>query len=140
MQKVKGVLMANKVIIFGLLSAVAMTVQELSSEYATDYKVLALAAFVAAVSFLAKNLRGQWATIIGSVLPSLVVILDKVETHTPITWGAMGSAMVLAFLGVVAPPAKSLSYETSPVVAEAKKEAAEIDASSEPPKTPPVAK
>lgn len=138
MQKVKVFLSDNKVIIFGLLSAAAMTVQQLTSQFATDYKVLAFAAFVASISFLAKNLRGQWASILGSLLPTLAVMLDNIETHTPLSWPGLIGGVGLALSGLFAPPAKSLSYEKTPEIVAAKKDAATIDASAEPPKNPPV--
>lgn len=138
MQKLKAFLLANKVIIFGLIAAGAMTYQQLSSQFPTDYKVLIFAAIVAALGFLSKNLRGQWASILGSLLPSLGVVLDQMETHTHISTGALIGGIALALSGVFAPPAKSLSYEKTPEIVAAKKDAADIDASAQPPKNPPV--
>jgi len=138
MQKVITFLNANKVLLFGLFSAVAMTVQQLTSTYATDYKVLALAAIVAALGFLAKNLRGQWASIIGSLVPSVTVVLTNLESHTPISWWQFGGAVALALGGVFAPPSKSLSYETSPTIVAAKTQASQTDAAQD--KSVPVSK
>lgn len=138
MQKVKEFIQSNKVILFALLNAGAMTYQQLSSQFPTDYKVLGFAVFVASIGVLAKDLRGQWASILGSLLPSLGVVLDQMETHTPITWPAIIGAAALALGGVFAPPAKSLSYEKSPEIVEAKKDAANIDSNAQPPKNPPV--
>lgn len=138
MQKLKAFLVANKVLIFAMLSAGALAVQQITSAYPNDYKIWALAGVVAAIGVLAKDLRGQWPTIIASLLPSLGAILTAMETNAPISWWQLIGSVAVAVGGVVAPPAKSLSYETSPVVTEAKKEAAAADASAIPPKTPPV--
>lgn len=138
MQKIKAFLSDHKVLIFGLFSAAIMTVQQLSSDYPTDYGVLAFAALIATISYLSKSLRGQWPTILGSVLPSLGVVLTSMETHTQIGWWQLIGSLGLAIGGAVAPPAKSLSYEKTPVIEAAKGQASSIDASSQPPKTPPV--
>lgn len=138
MQKLKDFISANKVLVFGLIAAGAMTYQQLSSQFPTDYKVLGFAAFVASIGFLAKSLRGQWASILGSLLPSMGVILDQMETHTHITWAALIGGVAFALSGVFAPPAKSLAYEKTPEIVAAKKDAANIDASAQPPKNPPV--
>lgn len=125
----KQFLNANKVLIFGLLSAMVMTAQTLLSSGPTDYKVLALSVVIAGIGFLAKNLRGQWATILGSILPTFGVVLTKTQSNDPISWGLVSVAAVAAVLGAVAPPPKSLSYESSPEIANAKQEAKVADAS-----------
>jgi hypothetical protein len=121
---------ANKVVLFGILSAGILAVQQLASQYPKDYKVLGLAAFIAILSFLAKNLRGQWGSILGSLLPSLGIVLANLETTppTPISWWQFAGAIALAVGGVLAPPAKSLSYEQSPTITAAKTQAATSDA------------
>jgi hypothetical protein len=131
-------LMANKVLLFGLAGAIAMTVQQYTSSGPVDYKVLALAALVAGIGFLAKNLRGQWATILGSLLPVLGVLFTNVQGHTAISWSYVFSSAALAIAGVFAPPTKSLSYEQSPAIVQAKQQAAVTDAAQS--KTPPVGK
>jgi hypothetical protein len=131
---------ANKVILFGILSAGILAVQQLASQYPKDYKVLGLAAFIAVLSFLANNLRGQWASILGSLLPSLGIVLTNIEAvpPVPISWWQFAGAAALAIGGVLAPPAKSLSYEESPAIVQAKAQAATSDAAQS--KSVPVAK
>jgi len=128
----------NKVLIFGLLAAVAMTVQQYTEAGPVDYKVLALAAVIAAIGFLAKNLRGQWATILLSVLPSLGIILTNVQSHVPISWSQIIASAAIAIGGVFAPPTKSLNYEKAPEIVVAKQQAAASDAAEN--KTPPASK
>ena len=129
---------ANKVLIFGLLSAIAMTVQQYTGSAKVDYKVLGLAALVAAIGFLAKNLRGQSATILASLVPSLGIILTQAQSNVPISWMQIMTSAAIAIAGVFAPPTKSLAYEQAPAIVAAKQEAAVSDAAAA--KTPPVAK
>jgi hypothetical protein len=133
-------LSSNKVILFGILSAGILAVQQLASQYPKDYKVLGLAAFIAVLSFLAKDLRGQWGSILGSLIPSLGIVLSNLETvpPTPIAWWQFFGAVALAIGGVLAPPAKSLAYESSPAIVQAKAQAATADAAAS--KSTPVAK
>jgi hypothetical protein len=120
---------ANKVVLFGIVSAGILAVQQLASQYPKDYKVLGLAAFIAVLSFLANNLRGQWGSILGSLLPSLGIVLANIEAvpPVPISWWQFAGAVALAIGGVLAPPAKSLSYETSPTILAAKAQGAQSD-------------
>jgi hypothetical protein len=131
---------ANKVVLFGILSAGILAVQQLASQYPKDYKVLGLAAFIAILSFLAKDLRGQWGSILGSLLPSLGIVLSNLESvpPVPISWWQFAGAVALAIGGVIAPPAKSLQYEFSPSIAQAKAQAATADAAQS--KSTPVSK
>jgi|ERR1700748_199772 len=138
MQKVKQFLIDNKVFLFGILSAAIITVQQLATSYPKDYRLFILAAFFAGISYSARNLRGQWGSILGSLIPSLGIALNNMETHTPISWFSLAGAAALAVMGVIAPPAKSLSYETTPEITAAKQDAAKADAAAEPPKNPPV--
>jgi hypothetical protein len=133
-------LSANKVLIFGIISAGILAVQQLASTYPNDYKVLGLAAFYAILGFLAKDLRGQFASIISSLIPSVLIVLNNSEHVPPIptNWLEIGGAAVIAILGVIAPPAKSLSYETSPAISGAKAAAASTDKAKS--TSPPVSK
>lgn len=122
-------LTTNKVIIFGIISAGVLAAQQLASQYPKDYKVLGLAAFIAILSFLAKDLRGQWGSILGSLIPALGIVLSNIESvpPIPISWWQFAGAVTLAVGGVMAPPAKSLSYEQSPTIVAAKMQAAASD-------------
>lgn len=124
-------LTANKVVLFGILAAGILAVQQLASQYPADYKVLGLAAFVAVLSFIAKDYRGQFGSIVGSLVPTLAIVLSNMEHIPPIptNWWEIGGAVSLAIGGVIAPPAKSLSYEKSPTILAAKAQGAKTDAS-----------
>lgn len=109
----------NKVLIIGLLSAVALAMNELFVKGQSSTKALVFAAFIAALSFLANNLRGQWATIAGILGTSLATYVTMDQTGT-ISWPQLIMQAVIALLAVVAPPAKSRGYEHSNTIEQAK--------------------
>jgi cell division protein FtsW (lipid II flippase) len=108
-----------KVVILGLISAVALALNELFIQHESSTKVLVYAAFLAAVSFLAKNLRGQWATIAGIVGTALSTYITQ-EQSGSISWPQIIMQAVIAFLAVVAPPPKSRGYEHTQTIQNAK--------------------
>jgi cell division protein FtsW (lipid II flippase) len=108
-----------KVVIIGLISAVALALNELFIQGEASTKVLVYAAFLAALSFLAKNLRGQWATISGIVATALSTYITQEQSGT-ISWPQIILQAVIAFLAVVAPPAKSRGYEHTQTIQNAK--------------------
>jgi hypothetical protein len=140
MQKLIALWTANKVFILGLVGAVGMVLEQYMNEANPDYKVIGFAAAIAAISYLAKSLRGQWVSVLGVLGTSLSTVATAVESGNKVSWFQIIVSTILAIVSAVSPAGKSLSYETSPVVTEAKKEAAVIDSQSEPPKNPPVSK
>ena len=128
----------NKVLLLGLLGAVLVVLQQFLTQSTVDYKVVGFGVAIAILSFLAKNLRGQVASILGLLGSSVGTIAATIETGGKVTWIQVVISLIVAILGVVAPPAKSLSYETSSGVVAEKAEAAKMDASKQPPVTPPV--
>lgn len=128
----------NKVLLIGLLAAIIMDLQQVLSEPQVDWRVIGLSVAIVVTSFLSKNLRGQWITILGSVGASLSIILTSVSGHVPISWFQIVSTLVLNILSAVSPAGKSLAYEQSPTVETAKAQAKQIDASKNPPVNPPV--
>jgi hypothetical protein len=129
----------NKVLLFGLASAIAINLQQyFSTGNATNWPTIFLSSGIVVTAFLAKNLRGQWITILGSVGSFLTVLLNSVDTNTPIVWRTAILTLVVSILAAVAPAGKSLSYEQSAPVEAAKAEAKAIDAAKKPPVNPPV--
>lgn len=129
----------NKVLLIGLLSAIAMDVQQyFSNGEVVTAPVILISVGVAVTSFLAKNLRGQWITISGALGSLFLVIQSSIISHVPISWGLAISTLVLNLLAAVAPAGKSLAYEQSPTVEAAKAQAKAIDASKVPPVNPPI--
>lgn len=112
----------NKVLILGLLSAIALAVYELMKSGESSSKVLAFAAALAATSWMANNLRGQWATIAGVVGTAISTYLTMEQQGT-ISWAQLILQIVIALLAVVSGPAKSRAYESTSTIASAKAEA-----------------
>jgi hypothetical protein len=108
-----------KVLIVGLLSAVALALSDVFQTGGATTKGLVFAAFIAALSFLANNLRGQWASIAGIFGTALATYITMDQTGT-ISWPQLIIQAVVALLAVVAPPAKSRGYEHTMTIEQAK--------------------
>lgn len=121
----------NKVFIFGLIQFVLTTIVELTSDEKGIYStyIIAYSAVVAALTYLGRNLRGQWASISGAVLSSVMVFGGLHDSQIPITFQIIATRVIMpltiAILGIFfTSPPKSREYEhTEPIVA-AKAEAA----------------
>jgi hypothetical protein len=112
----------NKVIIVGLLSAMALALSELLKTGESSTKVLVFSALLAAASFLANNLRGQWASIAGLVGTALTTYLTMESTGT-ISWAQIILQLVIGYLAIISAPAKSRAYEHHPTISKVKKDA-----------------
>lgn len=112
----------NKVLIIGLLSAIALPVYELLKNGETSTKVLVMSGAVALTSYLARNLRGQWATIAGAVGTMLATYIIQDQTGLPISWAQIIMQGLVLLLAASAPPPKSRGYESTAIIMEAKKE------------------
>jgi hypothetical protein len=85
-------------------------------------------ALIAGAGFLANNLRGQIASIIGLLGNTLTVFLTMQENGT-VSWAQLLIQFMIGVLAILAAPAKSEGYEKSPIIEEAKKEGEEIQPS-----------
>lgn len=110
-----------KVIILGCLSAIALGVYEATKGDQSSTKVLVFAALLAAMSFLANNLRGQWASIAGLVGNAITTYITM-ETNGTISWQQLLLQFIVGFLAVVAPAAKSRGYEHTATIQAAKRD------------------
>lgn len=118
----KEFLHKNKVLIVGLLSAIALPVYELIQKGETSAKVIAMSAAVALTAYLSRNLRGQWGTIAGIIGTMLATYITQDQTGQPISWAQIVLQGVILFLAASSAPAKSVGYEQAPVIAQAKQE------------------
>lgn len=110
-----------KVLIIGLLMAIALPIQELIVTHTTSVQVLVFAAFTAALSYVARNFRGQWATISGLLGTTLATYITM-QTDGTVSWAQLVLQFVIALLAALSPPAKSRAYENTPEIKLAKKE------------------
>lgn len=125
----------NKVVIIGFLTAVALAVSELIKGGESSTKVLIFSAAIAAASWLARNLRGQWATITGLLGSALSTYLTMVQAGT-VSWSQLILTLVVSLLAVLSAPAKSIGYEHTDIIMEAKKEGELTNPTSAPPNPP----
>ena len=118
-QTIKTFLGSNKVFILGLLAALAVTLQQFIGEPAVDWKSVGLAGGMAILSFIANQWRGQGLTITG-IVGTLAYTFISNWGGGQIDWSQLILISVVAILGAVAPPAKSVDYENSDTIVKAK--------------------
>lgn len=111
----------NKVLLIGLLSAIALPLYDLVSKGETSVKILTVAFLAAATSYLARNLRGQVATILG-IVGTIVATYFTDTTTNPISWAQITLQAVILYLAAVTPPAKSVGYERTTEIKKAKRQ------------------
>lgn len=109
----------NKVFLVGLLSAVAMVLQQFTTAD-PDYKAIALACGLAVLSFVANAWRGQGVTILGIIGIAAGVFVNSYQAGQHLSWTAMIGSFVAALLAAVAPPPKLATYEKDPNIEAAK--------------------
>lgn len=122
----KDFLSKNKVLIIGLLSAIALPVYDLIKNGETSTKVLVMSAAVALTSYLSRNLRGQWQTIAATFGTMLATYMTQEAGEQPISWAQIIGQGIILFLAAASAPAKSIGYEKTPVIVAAKEEGEKI--------------
>lgn len=111
----------NKVLLIGLLTSVALPLYDLVSKGETSAKVLVVAFLGGTTSYLARNLRGQVATICG-IVGTIVATYFTDSIDHPISWAQITLQALILYLAAVSPPAKSVGYERTSIIEEAKKQ------------------
>ena len=109
----------NKVFLLGLLSAIALTVQQFATQPEVDYKVIGYAAIMAILSFIANQWRGQGVTVMG-IIGTLAGAFVTIQSTGHFTWNQFILSAIAALLAAVAPPPKPLSYEHNDNIVAAK--------------------
>lgn len=112
-----------KVLITGLIAAVAIAIQPLVVETAEHVKwpVLGVAAGMTALSFLANNLRGQGATILGIIGITADVSYNLLEKGQ-FSWEKAGLMALIAYAFAHIGPPKTVGYEKTATIESAKEE------------------
>jgi hypothetical protein len=96
----------NKVLILGLLGSITVVLQQyFGSAEPADYKVVGFGVLLAALSFLAKNLQGQVASIVGVLGTAVGTIAATIQTGGKITWVQIILSSLVAIIGVITPAA-----------------------------------
>lgn len=109
----------NKVLLLGLLGSIGLALSAFVGQQAIEVKPLAYAVLTAALSYLANNLRGQWVSVAGIFGTLLSTYITMEQTGT-ISWQQLILQGIVAFIAVVAPPAKSRGYEHTDEIVMAK--------------------
>ena len=117
----KAFLMKHKVVILGMLAAVALAISEMVKGGEASVKVLVFSGLIAAASWIARNLRGQFATITGLIGNSLAAYLTMQETGS-VSYAQLVLQLIISVLAALSAPAKSSGYEKTEVIKDAKKE------------------
>lgn len=120
-------LQKNQVFLSGLAAAVTLVLQQFIMQPEIDYKALGLAVLLAVAGYIGNQFRGKGVTVAG-FLGVAATALTTIYATGNFTWTQFGFAVLVGFLALVAPPAKSVEYEKSPTIVTAKEEAKEIKA------------
>ncbi len=129
MTKIKNLWMEYKVFIFGLAGAILLTLQQFSSETQVDGKVVGIALGMAAISYVAKNWRGQSASIIG-IIGNFGYAFETVLNTGHFTWAQLIIQLTLVFGFAFMPDPKSRGYEQTATIKNAKIEGEVIQPAS----------
>lgn len=121
---IKTWLSKNKVIISGSISAAITAVIAFTVEANINWILVLMAVIQAVGGYLGRNLRGQAGSIVGLVVGMMISVLPNLLSHIPIDWQhellyVVGQVGVI-FFGLTSPPAKSLGYEKTDTIIEAK--------------------
>jgi hypothetical protein len=123
MKKLKQLWLKNKVLITGAIGAIIIGILQLRGNNPTWYAI-SMASIVAFSSWVANNLRGQWASITGILLTVTINFLTMQHNNVPFdTMGLFMFAIEQAgilFFGYSIPPLKQQQYEEDPMIRNAK--------------------
>ena len=111
---------ANQVLLTGLISAIAIALQQfMGTGNPTDWKVIGFAVLLAIASWAGNNLRGKGVSVVG-LLGVAGYALTSVAVNGTINLNQLILAFLVGMGALVAPPPKNESYEQSPTIVAAK--------------------
>src|ERR1700749_2617289 len=100
LQKIEAFLSGSKVFILGSLAAAGVVLQQYVTQPTVDYKVLGFAVLIAILSYLAKNLKGSVASLLG-VVSSAVLTISQVAVGGSVSWTQLILSTVIALIGII---------------------------------------
>jgi hypothetical protein len=126
MSKFKSYFNKNKVFILGLLSAIAVSLQQfVGTELSVDYKVVGFASLIAVVSYIANQWRGQGLSITGIIGNAATVFITQHSTGQ-FSWEQFILQTIILIISLSSPDPKSRGYENTRAIVDAKKKGEEI--------------
>jgi len=130
-------LMKYKVFLTGLAGAIALALQQFiqNPEGEIDWKIIGMAALMAVAGYVANEWRGQVGTI-GGFVGIVAGTFYSVNTTGHFSWAYFILSVLIGYLTSVAPPPKSIGYEQSAIIQNAKAEGEAIKPSTAPPNPP----
>ncbi len=111
--------MDNKVLITGILSAIAVALQGSIGQDVTNWAAIGFAVLMAVLGFIANEWRGQGMTIFGILGTGAYVFTQLQQTGT-FTWNQFILMVIAAILSSVTGPPKPKTYEEDPTIMRAK--------------------
>lgn len=111
----------NKVLIFGLILAAVLPVYDLIQNGTTTTADLIVAASAAAAAYLSRNLRGQWQTLAG-IAGTVIASYATQKSGGHVQWWQLLMQGLILYLTASMPPAKSVAYEQTPTIMNAKQQ------------------
>lgn len=120
----------NKVFVFGGIAAIIEAVVAFTSQETINWVLVGMAALTALAGYLGRTLRGQVGSIVGIIFTLILGILPSLISKTPVDWEhqllwTLGQIGAL-FFGLTAPPAKTIGYERTETIKDAKEEGKDI--------------
>jgi hypothetical protein len=112
----------NQVFLSGLAGALTLVLQQFINTAEINYKAVGLAVLLATASYIGNQWRGKGVTVLG-FLGVAATAFATIQSTGHFTWAQFGLSVLVGFLAMVAPPPKSIEYENSTPIAEAKAEA-----------------
>jgi hypothetical protein len=114
LQKIETFLAGNKVFFLGLLGSIGTAISAFIGQ-TVNLEVLALAVVIAGLSYAAKTLTGNVASLIGVLGSSVATIYTAVVNHGAVNWQQLFITAIAATLAVVSGGASSTTVVTPPV-------------------------
>ena len=118
---IKNFFTKNKVLLLGLLSAIAVAIKGFTAGPEIQWKAVGFAALMAALSYIANQWRGQGVTALG-IMGTLAYTFVQLNQSGTFTWNQFILMSIAAILAAVAPPPKPVTYEENPMIEKAKEE------------------
>jgi uncharacterized protein YcfJ len=112
----------NQVLITSIASALIMFLQPvIDSGQEIDWKVIGLGALAVVAGIIGNEFRGKGQSIAG-ILGAIAYSYMEVMKTGELSWDRFILSVVIGIAGLAAPPFKSIGYEKTDIIKQAKKE------------------